>query len=141
MAENPASVTDLTARSLRTLTDIEQQVGTTLLGDAWTILTSSLPSLSSRLDTDTDTDTGALSALVVQVECAMVLRVLNNPDGMLQQSVDDYTMRLDASRSTGSLYMSDLERSLLVDSGGPSDGAFTIRPAGFTPSSAGWCGW
>lgn len=137
MAENPASVTDLTARSLRTLTDIEQQVGTTLLGDAWTILTSSLPSLSSRLDTDT----GALSALVVQVECAMVLRVLNNPDGMLQQSVDDYTMRLDASRSTGSLYMSDLERSLLVDSGGPSDGAFTIRPAGVTPPSAGWCGW
>lgn len=135
MAENPASATDLSNRSLRTLSTVEQSVGTTLLGDAWTIITTTLPGLSTRLDTDT----GSLSDLVVQVECAMVLRVLNNPEGKLQETLDDYSYRLDAARSTGSLYLSDFERSLLVDGGGPSEGAFTIRPSGITQSSV-WCG-
>jgi hypothetical protein len=70
----------------------------------------------------------------------MVLRVLNNPEGKLQETIDDYTYRLDQSVSTGALYLSDAESSLLTSSGG-SDGAFTIRPAGTAPDAVYFPSW
>lgn len=136
MAENPASTADLSARSLRVLSNQELLVGEVLLDDAWTIITTSIPRLSARLDA-APLEEGLVS-LIVQVECAMVLRVLNNPEGKLQETVDDYTYRLDAARSTGALYISDLELSLLIGGGGASEGAFTIRPSGWRPRHAWW---
>lgn len=129
MATNPATSADLQNRSLRTLTASELSVGTTLLGDAWNILLTALPSLAARLDA-VPTDT-VFRALVIQVECAMVLRVLSNPDGKLEEQGDDYRYRLDAARSTGALYLSDAELALLGSNDGQSDGAWTIKPAGF----------
>lgn len=130
MATNPASGTDLLRRSLRTLSDKEVQVGSTLLGDAWTAILTRVPSVSTRLDI-VPLDT-TFQALVIQIECAMVLRVLNNPDGKLEETGDDYSYRLDAAVSTGALYLTDTEAGLLTASGG-SVGAFTIRPVGGDP--------
>lgn len=119
---NPAMSSDLVARSLRTLSDQEQTVGQTLLDDAWAIVTAEVPNASARLNTDPQ-----YSSLVIRVLCAMVLRVLNNPDGKLSEALDDYQYRLDASVSTGALYLSDDERDLLGLGDGTSDNAFTIR--------------
>lgn len=127
MATNPATSTDLQNRSLRTLSAQEIAVGSTLLGDAWAILTTRIPGLSARLDADA----GGLESVTVQVLCAMVLRVLNNPDGKFKEQIDDYSYQLDSAVSTGSLYLSDAEFGLLTDlADGISDGAWTIKPAG-----------
>ena len=129
MATNPASSTDLSDRSLRTLTAQELSVGTVLLADAWNIILAARPNVATRLDA-LPADL-VFKALVVQIECAMVLRVLANPDGKLEEAGDDYRYRLDAARSTGALYLSDAELGLLGSGDGASDGAWTIKPAGF----------
>ena len=136
MATNPATGTDLSNRSLRTLSAQELTVGAVLLEDAWNIVVSQVPSVADRLDA-TPAD-AVFEALVVQVECAMVLRVLNNPSGKLEESIDDYRYRLDQAVSTGALYLSDAERSLLVAGDGASDSAFTIRPSGRVVSDGWW---
>ena len=129
MATSPATPSDLSNRSLRTLTSQELNVAETLLGDAWNILLSRVPSVSTRLDA-TPVD-AVFRALVIQIQCAMVLRVLNNPDGKLEEAGDDYRYRLDAAVSTGALYLSDSEAGLLSAGDDSSDTAFTIKPAGF----------
>lgn len=138
MATNPATASDLQARSLRTLSAEELSVGEVLLGDAWNILLARVPSVATRLDV-LPLDT-AFKALVVQVECAMVLRVLANPDGKLEERGDDYSYRIDSARSTGALYLSDAELDLLGVGDGLASDAFTIKPSGWTetPVEAGW---
>jgi hypothetical protein len=120
---SPAIQTDLQNRSLRTLTSQELSVGATLLGDAWSILTTRLPTLEARVADNTN-----LRSVAIQVQCAMVLRLLNNPDGKLSETIDDYTYRLDAAVSTGALYVSDAEVALLADTA-TSGGAFSIKPS------------
>ena len=132
---SPATVTDLSNRSLRTLTSAQVTVGGFLLDDAWSVIGAKLPSAIDRVTTGT-----AFKALVVQVQCAMVLRVLNNPDGKFEESSDDYSYRRDQAVSTGMLYLSDAEETLLGAGDGVSDGAFTIKPAGFTPGNGYWTG-
>jgi hypothetical protein len=125
MAEGPASVTDLIRRSLRPLTDVEQVWAAEKLEDAYAQLVAARPTIHTRL-TDTAVPDGFLR-LVIQVQCAMVLRVLNNPDGVLEESGDDYTRRLDATVSTGALYATDAELQLLSAGDAQSDSAFTVR--------------
>lgn len=119
---SPATITDLTARSFRPLTEQEQQVGAVLLGDAWDLITGQLPHAEARVTTD-----AKFAALVKQVQVAMVLRVLKNPDGLLSEQIDDYTYRRDSAISTGALYLSADERALLGVGDGQSGGAWTIR--------------
>lgn len=128
MATNPATSTDLQNRSLRTLSVQESTVGSTLLEDAWAIVTTRIPGLPVRLDA---AGSEGLRSVVVQVLCAMVLRVLNNPDGKFKETIDDYSYQLDSAVSTGALYLSDAEADLLADTAsGVSEGAWTIKPAG-----------
>lgn len=124
---NPASVTDLTARSFRTLSSVEQSVGGTLLGDAWAIMLTAKPNVADRLAVVPKDAT--FESLVVQTLCAMVLRVLSNPDGKLEERQDDYQYRLDSARSTGELYLSDAELARLSEGDNLSDGAWTIGPS------------
>lgn len=126
MAANPALPANLVGRALRTLTDTEIQVGTTLLDDAWSIIVTRVPSVATRLDA-LPPDTGFFN-LVVQIECAMVLRVIYNPTGLLEENVDDYATRRDATTSTGALYLTDAEEDLLGMGDGSSAVAFTITP-------------
>lgn len=134
MAANPAIVSDLEARSFRELTDVEKAVGGTLLGDAWAIVASARPSVASRLER-VPVDP-VFESLVVQVLCAMVLRVLGNPEGKLEESQDDYRYRLDSAVSSGALYVSDAELARLSDGDDVSDGAWTIR--GRSAAVPGW---
>jgi hypothetical protein len=129
---SPANQTDLSDRSLRTLSSEEATVGVVLLADSWGILTARVAGLSAR-NSATPADTG-LRSLIVQVQCAMVLRVLNNPNGKLQESQDDYSYRLDAAVSTGALYVSDAEIALLGANNSLSGGGFTIKPFAVAPT-------
>jgi hypothetical protein len=134
---NPATGADLEARSLRTLTPQELAVGIKMLDDAWIIITSARPWVADIVDDPTPAGI-RLRALVVQITCAMVLRVLNNPDGKLQEQIDDYSWRRDSAVSTGLLYLSDAEDALIGPGGAGSDGAFTIHPAGIRFGNGYW---
>lgn len=123
---SPAVIQDLVARSFRPLTDPEQQVGSVLLEDAWNLILRHRPHVAERIADE------AFKSLVIQVQCAMVLRVIKNPDGLLSEQIDDYTYRRDSAVSDGSLYVSDAELALLGSASAGSEGAWTIntRPPG-----------
>jgi len=119
---SPATITDLTARSFRPLTPAEEQVGEVLLDDAWNLILTHRPHAADRVLTDP-----AYRDLVVQVQCAMVLRVIKNPEGKLSEQIDDYQYRRDSAVSAGALYLSEAELALLGPTPGSSDGAWTIK--------------
>jgi hypothetical protein len=129
VASNPATISDLEKRSLRPLSALEKDWASTRLDDAFDQLGEGV---ESRLDAVAEDSRYA--RLVVQVVCAMVLRVLNNPDGKLEEQGDDYRYRLDQAVSTGALYVSDAEMALLTSGSDASEGAFTIRPSGIAGS-------
>jgi signal transduction protein with GAF and PtsI domain len=96
---NPATVDDVEIR-FRPLSATERLTAEVLLGDAWVMLLGRRPSLEA------DMTAGKVAlAAVVRVLANMVIRVLRNPDGYLQESIDDYTYRRDAVVSTGLLHL------------------------------------
>lgn len=126
---SPATITDLKERSFRPLAEQEEQVGSVMLDDAWNLILTHRPHVADRV-----TD-ASFRNLVVQVQCAMVLRVIKNPEGYLSEQIDDYQYRRDSTVSTGALYVSDAELALLGNAPGGSDGAWSIdtRPIGYGP--------
>jgi len=123
VGNSPVTVADVAARLPRPLSDAEQSFTQSLLDDAWSLAVDSVVDLESRY----------LSGLVrqdsvVRVLCAMVLRVLRNPEGKKQESIDDYSWTRDNAVSSGLLYLSDDERSQLGSALTVERGAFTIRP-------------
>lgn len=126
-ATSPAAVSDVESRSLRALSDIEKTWAETALEDAFSQIVQQVPGVTARLDNVAD---DSFRRLVVQIQSAMVLRVLRNPDGVLETSIDDFRRRLDAAVSSGALYLSDAERGLLASSSGQAttSSSFTIRP-------------
>ncbi|CAN5808423.1 hypothetical protein BH24ACT15_BH24ACT15_37550 [soil metagenome] len=118
---NPATVTDIENR-WRPLSANETIVATTLLADAWTLLTATDMTIDTRLSAVPPT----LSAnLVIPVLCSMVLRVLKNPDGKAQESIEDYSYTRDRAIAGGALYVDDSELARLTTA--VDSGAFTIR--------------
>jgi hypothetical protein len=98
---NQATTADLSARSLRPLTPAEAAWAEVALDDAFRQILVAVPDLGDRLD-DPDLPADApLRRVVVQVTCTMLLRVLANPDGLLEETIDDHTRRLDASVRPG----------------------------------------
>lgn len=127
---NPwATTTDLQDRSFRTLTSDEVRVGEFLLDDAQSLILQVVPDAA-----EAGPDDQTLFALLVQIQCAMVLRVVNNPTGVRSRSkgIDDFTETetIDSSRSAGELYLTDAEQGRLSAATGDLTGAFTI---GSTP--------
>ena len=94
---NPASLTDVEAR-WRTLSDQESINASAFLDDAWAYLIDRLPLLEANMTAGT-----VSSANVVRVVCAMVLRLLKNPNGYDSESIDDYTYRRNAIMAPGLL--------------------------------------
>jgi len=94
---NPASTTDI-ANRWRPLTTSETIVADTLLGDAWAMLTSRRETLEADMTAGT-----VVEANVVRVLCAMVLRVLKNPDGYDTEAIDDWSGRRNALGADGLL--------------------------------------
>lgn len=116
---NPTVVDDLESR-WRPLSPSETIAATALLSDAWATLIGRVPLLEQRLLT------GLVSTdLAVAVVSAMVLRVLRNPEGKRQESLDDYSYTRDQALSAGVLYVTDAEVDLLSVR---THGAFSITP-------------
>ena len=142
-AISPATVTDVESRSLRTLSAVELAWAEIALEDAFTQIVQQVPLVDDRLSA-TPVDE-KFKRLVVQVQAAMVLRVLKNPDGVLETSIDDYRRRLDSAISSGALYLTDAERQMLSQRAddATSSNAFSIRPwaAATRPAPDPWVPW
>jgi hypothetical protein len=93
--------------------DEEPRVGA-LLDDATAIIRAQVPQL-----------TDPPPATVVNVVCAMVARVIRNPDGKRSETIDDYSFTRDNAVSVGGLYLTEAEKDVLTS---PGAGAFTITP-------------
>lgn len=120
---NPATTADLVNR-WRPLTAQETVNGQTFLDDAWRMLKRRLSTLEARIADDDD-----LREDVIRVLATAVLRVMKNPDGKRQESIDDYSWTRDQAVSAGLLYISEDDWADL-DPGTGTSGAFTITPYG-----------
>jgi hypothetical protein len=126
---NPATIADVEQR-WRPLTSAEEFAKVeALLADAWTLLKAKVPLIEERLADET-----LDAALVVFVVCAMVIRVMRNPDGYRRESIEDYLYERDAASASGSLMVTDDELALLGTTDEGLNGAFTIRPT-YLPGS------
>ena len=75
-----------------------------------------------------------LSRDVVRVLSSAVIRVLKNPDGKRQESIDDYSWTRDNAVSAGVLYFTDAELNDLAPGAGGTGGAFSVNLlAGWSP--------
>lgn len=110
-----ATVDDLRARLLgRDLTPDEVTKAPALLADASAIMRGRFPALDL-----------ATPGTAVGVCCAMVLRVLQNPQGKRSEAIDDYSYTIDSARSAGELYLTEQEAAQLRGSARTS---FSIVP-------------
>lgn len=112
---------------LRPLTPEETAWADTALSDAFRQILVELPDVGTALDDPLLAADAPIRQVVVQVTCAMLIRVLQNPDGVLEETIDDHTRRLDAAVSTGQLQLTDGERTLLGAGTGKPEGAFSVR--------------
>jgi hypothetical protein len=101
---NPAGTSDLKERFFRDLTPREDQIAQTWLDDAWAMLLGRRPTLAADVTAGT-----VVENTVIRVLCAMVGRVFANPEGLLEESVDDYRYRRDSAVSGGLLYITPEE--------------------------------
>jgi len=125
MASNPATTADIEAR-WRPLTAQEETVAAALVGDAWLLLKRADSTIETRLDAEPATLDAELVKIVI-VE--MVKRVLRNPDGITQESIQDYSYTRDRAISSGLLSVLDAELDLLAADDDLTSDAFTIRPS------------
>ncbi|HEY9411701.1 MAG TPA: Gp19/Gp15/Gp42 family protein [Jiangellaceae bacterium] len=123
---NPATSADVAAR-WRPLSTEETAVSDTLLEDAWVMLkrhaTRREVDLEDQILTDDD-----LFAEVVRVMATAVLRVLKNPEGKSQESIDDYSYTRNSGVAGGSLEFTDAELDDLLPGLAESGRAFTYDP-------------
>ena len=101
-------VSDLVAR-WRPLSASEAIVAQSYLDDALNEVTVRRPSIEADIALSLVTQ-----ASLVRVVTAMVLRVLKNPDGKGEESIDDYRFKRDALVASGALYVSDDELRLIT---------------------------
>jgi hypothetical protein len=124
---NPASIADVEARWRPLSAGQETTNAWTFLDDAWVMLRRRMTALGVDVEADIATDAD-LRDDVVRVISTAVLRVLRNPEGLSQESVDDYTYRRDEAVSSGLLYFADDELDGLVPGSGAKGRAFMVDP-------------
>lgn len=122
-----ATVSDVEVRYGRTLTSAESaQVGA-WIDDLEAEILERIPTLEALVVLGRPT-----LATLKRVECAAVIRKLQNPEGLRTTTVaiDDYstTKTVDSANSAGWLGLTDDEWNLLLP--GASGDAFTITPYG-----------
>ena len=123
---NPATVQDVADR-WRPLTDAETVVAETLLGDAWRMLKRAMSKRAVDLEVEMSEDS-ELSGEVVRVLAVAVLRVLKNPDGNSQESLDDHAWTRGQDTASGVLFFPDEDLESLFPGSGEKGRAFTIDP-------------
>lgn len=109
--DNPATIADIEAR-WRPLSEQEAVNATAFLEDAWWMVTTRLPELEDNL-----AEGYVYERNVIRVLANMVIRVLRNPDGKIQEQIDDYSYRRAELISTGALHVTDDELSDLTPGG------------------------
>lgn len=109
---NPATVADIEAR-WRPLTPAEEINAGAFLEDAWWMLLGRRPTLEADMLAVT-----VATGNVVRVLASMVLRVLRNPEGKLEESIDDYRYRRDSLVSSGLLHVTADELGDITPNGG-----------------------
>lgn len=119
---NPATTAAVVSR-WRTLSAQETTNAQTFLDDAWRMLRRRLDDLEARVEADPD-----LEGEVVRVMATAVLRVMKNPDGKRQESIESYSWTRDQSVSAGLLYFTADELSDLLADVTDSGRAFSIDP-------------
>lgn len=105
---NPATIADIEAR-WRPLVDNEVTNATAFLGDAWAEILSRRPNLEADITAGT-----VGTENVIRVVSAMVLRVLRNPEGWDQESIDDWSGRRNALVADGILRITDEELAAIT---------------------------
>lgn len=94
---NPATVQDVIDR-FRPLSDQETLNAETFLDDAWWMILGRRPNIEANIE-----DGSVLEANVIRILALMVRRILLNPEGLLEETIDDYRMRRDQLVSSGTL--------------------------------------
>ena len=122
-----ATVSDVEVRFGRALTTAEADQVTAWIDDLEAEILERIPNLADLIAGGRPT-----VATLRRVECAAVIRRLQNPEGLRSTTVavDDYstTKVRDSSISSGELDLTDDEWNKLLP--GSSDEAFTITPYG-----------
>lgn len=126
---NPAEVADVVAR-WRPLSAQETINAQTFLDDAWRMLRRDIPGLVELIETDNELpdEDQTLEDEVVRVLVTAVLRVMKNPDGKRQESIDDYSWQRDQSVAAGVLYFTSDELGDLIPDADGRSGAYMIDP-------------
>ncbi|KAA9155546.1 hypothetical protein FPZ12_029565 [Amycolatopsis acidicola] len=112
-----AAAADVAARLGRPLTEPEQAQAEAYLDDVESELVSRIPDLLTKSDVDEN-----FKARVVRVECAALLRVLRNSDGVASETVGDYSISFIRAAASGFVVITDDEWKLL----GSNRGAFML---------------
>lgn len=116
-----ATVADVEA-VWRPLSSAEQGVAQAWLDRASALVRASVQNIDTRVAMDDN-----YRQLAAGVVVDMALRVLKNPEGKRQESIDDYSWTRDNSVAAGNLYLADDELSLLLGVR-RRGGAFSIVP-------------
>ncbi len=114
-----ATVGDVSARLGRDLSPDEAEQVSTLLGDAELLIKTRIPDLLARVAAGTID-----SAVVIMIEANMVLRVVRNPDGYVQETDGNYSYQVSTAVASGRLSVLDDEWSWL----GITRGVFLLVP-------------
>lgn len=124
--DNPAKLSDVENSIERPLTDDEQRVIPSWLDRAWRELNRVVPGIPQRNSLDSSNEQYLPTADIRDVVVAMVERKVRNPDGRRSWGGDDFTEQVDASMSSGQLYVSDAERASLLPRFAAPGGFYSI---------------
>ena len=119
----------------RTLTTEETYSASVLLDRVSALMRQSSPGLDARIAANPDL---ALIASGVAVDA--VLRVLDNPRGVVAETVGPWSFRRSDAVADGWLYLTSRELAQLNSGDAAPRGAFTIRP-GPNPAIPAWPVW
>lgn len=109
---NPAVLSDVEDRYYRPLTDRELINAWTWLDDAWWYLTTRLPALEDNITDELIAEPTARNVVV-----SMVMRMLKNPEGLVSESIDDYSYRRATNAASGVMSVDAAEVALLTPGG------------------------
>lgn len=122
-----ATSEDVEVRFMRPLDEDEKRVVAARLEDAELLLRSRIPDLDEKVTA------GVLDqALVVMVEAEMVLRLIRNPDGLVQETDGSYSYSTSQKVASGLLEVLPREWTLL----GVRSGVYIIDPTPKMPWEA-----
>lgn len=117
-----ATLTDVQARLGRPITDAAEVAQVNAwIADTEVLIRARVPDIDERIAAGTPP-----AATVTMVVSNVVIRKLQNPDGKVQEGLDDYNYRLNENARRGELFLTDDEWALIL--GPVASGAFSVRP-------------